>query len=188
MLNDGANPDRISQSAHSFRELMEKAPRYISRLPEERKQRTRYSLKPKVHELQDAWTKMQKTSNCFESDLDWSGEIDTPLNNFLEHLCQFFKEFQENRPTQRQEFAGLRQRRDPSTEALPENVEHLITEKWKNLYQKFVGICHHRYSSEPELELYIEQLEEMLILVLTPQTVSDHEMIKQQINILENND
>ena len=78
---------------------------------------------------------------------------------------------------------------DPSTEALPENVESLITKKWAELHGTFVKICHHGGSLElPEIERHIEQLEEILTAVLVPQTVSDHEMIKRQITILEGND
>lgn len=187
-LNDISNPDRIAQAAHSFRELMEKAPRYMEELPR-RKQKDGYSLKSEVRELQKTWAKMQKGSKCFELGSGWSGKIDSPLANFLKCLCQFFKNFEENRPTRRHEFANLRQKMDPSTEALPENVESLITKKWAELHGTFVKMCHHGGSPElSEIERHIEQLEEILIAVLVPQTVSDHERIKQEITILEGND
>ena len=183
-LNDISNPDRIAQAAHSFRELMEKAPQYIGDL--QREQKTGYKLKPEVQRLQETWTKMQEKSRCFNSSSGWSGEIDVPLTNFLKCLCQFFKKFEENRPTRRQDFANLRERMDPSTEALPENVESRITKEWGSLREAFVIISHHgRTPESPEFERYIRQLEEMLMAVLTPQTVSDHERIKQEITALE---
>ncbi len=185
-LIDSSSPDRIAQAAHSFRELMEKAPRYIGGLP--RKQKDGYSLKSEVRELQKTWTKMQKGSKCSEQGSGWSGEIDSPLANFLSSLCQFFKDFEENRPTRRQEFANLRERKDPSTEALPEIMESPITKEWVKLNGTFTKICHHQYSpGPPEFEQYVGQLEERLIAVLVPQTVSDHEEIKRQITILEDN-
>ena len=186
-FNDISNPDRIAQAAHSFRELMEKAPQYIGEL--QRKQRTGYSLMSEVRNLWETWTKMKERSRCFKSSSGWAGEIDPLLTDFLKYLCQFFTEVEENRPTRRQEFANLRQRMDPSKQALPESVESLITKEWAKLYGIFAKICHHRYSPElPEIERYIERLEGILTAVLVPQTVSDHERIKQQIAILEDND
>ena len=185
-FSDSANPDRIAQSAHSFRELIEKAPRYINAPQEVKEQKAGYSLEPKVLEFQKAWTKVQESSDCYNSNSGWSGKIDPPLTSFLEHLCQFFKEFAEKPPTRRQNVAELLQRTDPSNEALPRSVEGLITKRWVSLYRTFTNICHHQYSPEiPKFERYIERLEEILIAVLIPQTVSDHEAIKREIAILE---
>ena len=185
-FNESANQDWIAQSAHSFRELMEKAPEYINVPQEARKRRTGYSLKSAVNTIKDVWTKAQGNSDCYNSNLGWSGEIDRPLINFLKSLCQFFKEFEENRPPRGQDFTALRQRMDPSTEGLSQTTESLIRKRWIFLYNKFTTICHHRRSPEPlEYERYIDQLEQILIAVLIPQTVSDHEAIKREIAILE---
>ena len=186
VLDDSANPDRIAQSAHSFRELIEKAPEYINVPQEVKEQRAGYSLKPEVVDIKSAWAKVQERSDCYNSNSSWSGEIDPPLTNFLKCLCQFFKKFEENRLTKKQVFTEFRQGTDLSPEALPNIIERLIYREWGKLYRTFTKICHHRHSPElPEFEQYIEQLEWILIAVLVPQTVSDHEAIKQEITILE---
>ncbi len=186
VFGDSANPDRIAQSAHSFRELIEKAPEYINVPQEVKEQRAGYSLKPEVVDIKSAWAKVQERSGCYNSNSSWSGEIDPPLTNFLKCLCQFFKKFEENRLTKKQVFTEFRQGTDLSPEALPNIIERLIYREWGKLYRTFTKICHHRHSPEPpEFEQYIEQLERILIAVLVPQTVSDHEAIKQEITILE---
>jgi len=185
-FTDSANPDRIAQSAHSFRELMEKAPEYINVPQEARKRRTGFSLRSAINTIKDFWTKAQGNSDCYNSNLGWSGEIDRPLANFLMRLSEFFKKYEENRPTRNQDFIELLKRMDPSTEVLPKTVEIVIVREWGSLKDAFLKICHHRYSPTlPEFQRYIEQLEQMLIAVIVPQTVSDHEAIKQEIAILE---
>ena len=185
-FNDSANPDRIAQSAHSFRELMEKVPEYINVPPGFIKHRVGYALKQEVEEIKEIWITTKKKSKCYCIESDWSGKMDCPLANFLNRLDQFFREFGENRPTRGQDFTKFRRRMDPSNEALPQIVEGLIAGKWISLYKNFTKICHHRSSPEPpKFEEYIDQLEEILTSVLIPQTVPDHETIKREIAIME---
>ena len=183
---DSKNPDRIAQSAHSFRELMEKAPRYINVPQKVKEQRADYSLKSAVNDIKSAWTKVLGLSDCCNSNSAWSGKIDRPLANFLKRLDQFFKTYEESRPTRGQGFTEFRQRMDPSPELLPKTLETLAAKGWVSLHTRFTEICHHQsFPESVKFEEYIEQLEEILIAVLIPQTVSDHEAIKREIAILE---
>ena len=165
---------------------MEKVPRYINVPQKVKEQRADYSLKSAVNDIKSAWTKCQGKSDCWNSNSVWSGEIDRPLAIFLKRLGQFFKTYEESRPTRGQGFTEFRQRMDPSPEVLPKTLETLAAKGWVSLHTRFTEISHHGSSPKnPEFQRYIEQLEQILIAVLIPQTVSDHEAIKREIAILE---
>jgi hypothetical protein len=85
VLNQGANPDRVPQAAHSVRELMEKLPQYLE-LPVPKNPT---SLVYQVDSLQAKWKRVQQHP-----------EGVTPINdrlwNFLKELQLFFDAVEQN--------------------------------------------------------------------------------------------
>ena len=69
VLQDAANPDRVAQSAHSMRELMEKIV----------DPKRRPGLTAKVNEVEDRFRDQKPRTNCHSDSAGWAGPID-PLS------------------------------------------------------------------------------------------------------------
>lgn len=186
VLHDETNPDRFAQAAHSFRELMEKAPRFIA-VPEKTKQkRSGYNLKAAVIEVRRLWTSTkERTENC-SADGSWNGQIDENLRRFLVNLEQFFVDAEAQRPGASDEFVQMHRRLDPSGVPLSERFEREIAAQWKQINGFFQSVSHHgSETSNGELQDYIDRLEDVLGSLLIPQTFEDYSALDQLIDEIE---
>lgn len=185
-LDDETNPDRFAQSAHSFRELMEKAPRSIA-VPEKTKhKKAKYSLKNAVDNVRDVWSATKTRSKNYNSAGEWSGSIDKHLWSLLLKLDKFFATTQEYRPNAPDEYIQMHRRIDPSGVPLTEQFERRIAGEWGSINDFFQKVAHHGIEpTSNDFQTYVDRMEELLIALLIPQTFEDYSALDQLIDEIE---
>jgi len=132
VLEDDSNPDRLAQSAHSMRELMEKIEQ--ERLP---------PVEAQLGQIRDQFLSGRERSPCHSKEFGWAGEIDPQLSTLLDRLGAFFDWFAEVRPRRRELFESMLGRLDRSGLALPAPLVGRTWKRWKEIRGFFVGVSHH---------------------------------------------
>jgi hypothetical protein len=173
VLSDNQNPDRLALVAHGLRELMEKLPRYLN-VPI--KTKSSFALKAEVHNLRQSWNNI-KNYQDLPGKNRWRGQINKTLRTFLVKVGDFFVRFEQARPTKHIEIAQLLQSLEIQKQNLPSNIEEINIQEWKNSYDYFTGVSHHRKTTLQELEEYLNTLEEFLLDRLRPRTFEDYAII-----------
>ena len=169
VLEDSNNPDRYALCAHSFRELMEKLPRYLDVTT----QAHRESLKDKVIGLEQAFYSTKSQTNCRSDKKSWEGEIDGHLANFLSQVDRFFKWFKSHFPRRREEIKTALTRLENSGKPLPPKLTDMIIKQWEGLRDYFVHVSHHRNTDESEIRRRITELEDFLLDRFAPRPFDD---------------
>ena len=150
VLRDELNPDRVAQSAHSIRELLEKSPKYFD-VPAVRGAR---DLKAEANNLSAVWAVAVKKSAC-QKDGAWEGEIDSTLRKYLLRAANFFEWLREQRPPRVEEARGFLRNTDPSPYPLPDRIEQLRLQEWDIYRVFFVGAAHHHSVELQEYEQWL---------------------------------
>jgi hypothetical protein len=168
VLEDPGNPDGSALAAHSFRELMEKLPKYLDVPTKARGEK----LGAKVNELDDSWGRAQ-TSACHKNGA-WGGEIDTHLSGFLSRLQAFFSWLHEHKPRRKAEAAHTLRQLDASRRGLPNPLEVLNVKAWEEMHEFFQAVAHHgKKVDRSEFDQRVGGLESFLVERLVPQTFDD---------------
>ena len=176
VLQDTANPDRVAQSAHSIRELMEKIVELEPRAAEE--SRSTGSMKSRAFNLKRDFEKAKRNSKGHSAELGgWVG-FDGHLYRFLAKVQDFFDWMDSDRPLRRTLFLRTMVRLDALGRALPKPLRDRRYRAWTKLLDFFQNTSHHRVS--PGLDQFrerIRELEVFLASVLVPKTFDDLDAI-----------
>ncbi len=166
----GANPDRLAQAAHGFRELMEKFPKYVDvAIPAHSEK-----LGVKVNELEGKWNKAKVKSKCRRPEGGWEGEIDKPARELLEATDALFGWKKDHMPRRQAEIAQTLVRLDPAGRPLPAPLQKLNVNLWADMRDFFQKVAHHGYvCTVEEFSQWAEALELFLIERLQPRTFDD---------------
>lgn len=153
VLHDTANPDRVAQSAHSMRELMEKMV----------DPKRRPGLTGKVNEVEDVFRDKKPKTNCHSESSGWNGTIDHPLRKVLKKLEDFLDWFANLYPRKKERFRRALSRWEGSDLNLPETSFEGRWKAWQVLNDYFQGVSHHGKSpSAEELQKQVAGLEDFL--------------------------
>jgi hypothetical protein len=153
VLEDAANPDRIAQSAHSMRELLEKLPKEYDGAPSHK---TQNDLKQQLERVLAAYDAARTESSAFDKDTGrWSGSIDGSVKLLLEVLeqAQVKKRQGQSKSERRQQ---LLDELDPLG-GPPPDVKSAVAKAWGNHESFFIAVSHH--GKEVSLEEYREKLD-----------------------------
>ena len=157
------NPDRVAQSAHGIRELMEKLPEYLKPPIVFRKE----TMKDKIRPMKSAWEAVSVLVDKAEERPLGSEKL---LRRFVEEARMFFDWLKSSAPDRATERQAMMQRLDPGGSSLLR--ERVI--EWTEFNNFFQKVAHHR-SSEP-LEDFLAKLgqfETFLLSVLAPPPTFD---------------
>lgn len=172
VLQDAANPDRVAQSAHSMRELMEKIVELEPRAAEEG--RSTGELRPKVMNLKEAFAKLKRNTAGYSQPGVWTGTFDGHISRFLKKVDDFFGWMDSDRPSRRTAFQRTMAHLDASGRALPKPLRDRRYRDWKQMVSFFQKTSHHRsFPPVSELLQRIGELETFLSSVLVPTTADD---------------
>lgn len=174
VLADENNPDRIAQSAHSLRELLEKAP--IALCDEEPK-----GNKPDLRALRS------KIERQFERAFDGSpGDlVGKPVTGELAAAIATTLEYVEGnkRPTRRERFEMAFTRLDPFSHLVPTGHSHRA-KSLKDLWDEIQKIAHHGKSTlDREFADLLREVEEHLLEVFAPSTSENLKEIQRLMAI-----
>lgn len=168
-LRSTLNPDRIAQTAHSLRELLEKLPRILD-IPIPAKPP---SMMDKIRPLEKTWSKAKSESSGLKAN-PRSDTIDTTLRKFLDEAEAFFSWLASSRPTRKQQAAIVVRGLDPLKKLLPETIESLHVKEWDSYRDHFELVSHHQIVEDLEEFLkWVEGFEGYLIDRLIPRTFDD---------------
>ncbi|MDE9364229.1 hypothetical protein PZ938_01290 [Luteipulveratus sp. YIM 133132] len=180
VLGQDGNPDRLAQSAHSIRELLEKLPHHFD-VPVEKRA---FILSERARVLGQSFDKAVAKSKTYE-DGKWSGEIDAPLRQFLQRAEDFFGKLAVKRPPRSQEAKGFIRATDPSPLPLPDTIEELRIKEWNAYRDYFISVAHHRSAEPDEFERWLELFEDFILKQLVPRTFEDRAEIRELIEEAE---
>ena len=161
VLKDSKNPEFIIQSAHSFRELIEKLPSITDEVYEEIKG-GRQKFDQRLKNALDRWeyTPFKSLDDLKEQKI--MDAVDT-LNTL--------KEERDMIPTRRAEFNKFIEHEYSQHYRPSENYLRQVYNKRKELYNFFVSVCHHQ--KEVTIDQFIEKIDELnsllrSLLIKTP--------------------
>lgn len=154
VLHDTTNLDRVAQSAHSMRELMEKIV----------DPKRRPGLTAKVFEVKDVFRDKKPKTDCHSESGGWDGTIDPPLRKILKKLEDFLDWFATFYPRKKRRFRRALSRWGGSDLDLHDEATFAGHWKaWQRLNDYFQGVSHHGKSpSAEELRKQVAGLEDFL--------------------------
>ena len=153
VLHDTTNPDRMAQSAHSMRELMEKMV--------DRKRPP--GVTAKVNEVAGVFRDKKPKTNSHSESGGWHGTIDSSLRKILKKLEDFLDWFATHYPRKKERFRRALGRWEGSDLDLPEASFEGHWKTWRVLNEYFQGVSHHGTSpSAEELREHVAGLEGFL--------------------------
>jgi len=136
VLGQDDNPDRVSQAAHSLRQIIEKLGEWLGaplKVPG--------TLGGKVRDLREKWDP-QRFPSVFETSTQ-AGAPDPFMHSFLREVRTFFDWYDNSEPNRREAMGRFFARLEPSGRRLPFSVERILTRQWSDLQGKLSGIAHH---------------------------------------------
>lgn len=179
VLEDDSNPDRLAQSAHSMRELMEKIEEWFARKTEGNGGRKRPApLKAEIGQVEVLFLRRKRQTGCYSDESGWTGEIDHHLRKVLDRLDGFFEWFAEEYPRRRALFEQMLIGLDPSGLVFPPPLVDNSWRQWRKIRDYFVNVSHHRRDTSLDtLREQTERLENFLADRLLPRTSAELDVI-----------
>lgn len=169
-LNNHYNPDRISQAAHSLRELLEKLPRVIREMDAQGSSHDFKKMRRILHE------RFSRDKERYEG--EWKGKkIDDDLDITLGKVDDYLERNQQ--PTRRERMQTAIEAFDPMVGQLVSRIREKKRDKLFELWKTLEGFTHH--SSRPDIEKFKEclsTLERMVLDLLAPITSQDQHEIQ----------
>lgn len=168
-LENPHNPERISQSAQSLRELVEKLPRVVREGDVQGNAPDFAGLRRDIHE------RLLKDKERYAE--TWKGQqIDSQLAKTLKKIDRYFE--RNRQPTRKEQvqtaIAGI----DPMAHQLDRNIREKKREALHKLWRSLEGFAHHR--NLPGVEEFREclgELERTIFDLLAPITAQDQQEI-----------
>ena len=176
VYGQNTNSDRLALAAHGLRELIEKLPRYLD-MPMDVKL---LNMMETIRPFQASWISA-KTSACL-SNSSWKGEIDSPLQTYLEQSDVFFTWLVTNRLTRSQQVGKVVRHLDPQGRPLPSAIEELRIRELDHCRDYFEAVSHHSGETLSEkFDQWLAVLEIFLLDRLSPRTYEDRSLIDEII-------
>ena len=168
------NPDRISQAAHSLRELVEKLQRVIQEMDVQGQS----DFKGIRRSLKERFYKDKK-----RYDEKWKGKkIDGALDKTLRKFDGYLERNQQ--PTRRKQVETVISMLDPMAGQLDSRIRDAKRDELHKLLQELEDFTHH--NSKPdinEFRKYLETLEGMIFDLLAPITAQDQNEIQSILEL-----
>jgi hypothetical protein len=180
-LQNGHNPERFVQAAHSLRELMKKLHVFTEVAPEGDEAR----MSDKFREMADAWERGRDASGCHVDGV-WGGQIDEALHGALRAADKAIAWLRTNMPSFKQTSIAVFRHFDVSPRRLPSRVEAEHFDVWSKLYRFFVQVCHHdRETDDAEFADSLYALERFMLDRLKPETYREQTQLDELIQEAE---
>lgn len=193
VLRENTNPERIFQSAHSLRELLDKIPRYWEGTPVITKSEGQTGMKNKVDNLEPFWEKAKGKYSNDDEILDWSGEIESSLRKFLRKFDEFLIWKENNRAPRRKEAGKFLKNEAPLPDYIPNKTksEKERTSEWMDFHTYFASVAHHDKDTRNfnnQLNNLEEYLSNEVLFVSYPVVFEDLNLLDSLISKGESND
>ena len=176
-LHNEQNPDRIAQTAHSLRELIEKLPRVVEGSDAQ-------GSSPNFHEMRtEIYKRVLKDKENYAD--SWENKtIDKHLDQTLKEVEKYLES--NRQPTRRERMQTAVTTIDPMANRFNGQIREGKRDRLYELWDKLEGIAHHRRKQKIEdLENCLNKLEHTVIDLLSPITAENQKEIQ---TILENPD
>ena len=177
-LDDRSNPDRLAQSAHSLRELIEKIPEVVG-----------VGVAP-VSELSAEAEKLEATLTAAREsasfcDGNWDGEIDGPLRELVRAVEDLVAWRLTQRKTRREAVRETLRELDPSGRAVPGPLGEVSVKEWMQAHRYFSGVAHHKATGETAFRDAVAGFERLLVMLLRPRPFADFDEIDRIVTEAE---
>ena len=167
-LGNHHNPDRISQAAHSLRELIEKLPRVIRDVDAQ----VLHDLKGMRRGLHERFLKDREHYGE-----EWSGEINDHLRKTLRGFGDYLERNQQ--PTRKEQVQAAIAGSDPMVHQLTSSIREKKRGALQKLWQELENFTHHK--GKPNIETFeqcLNKLEKIVFDLLAPITAQDQKEIQ----------
>ncbi|MGH7605487.1 MAG: hypothetical protein ACRENK_16020 [Gemmatimonadaceae bacterium] len=139
-LAQGDNPERLSQSAQSVRELLDRLPLQYAGAP---KHVPISETADQLRTVMDLFVKAKQKSTCWDNaTLEWSGILDGPVMQLLSRIETVVGQravIVSRQERKRRFIRGL----DPTGEPLPPVNELYALKEWRTYDEYFQQVAHH---------------------------------------------
>lgn len=185
VLADENNPERISQSAHSLRELLDKMPRWWDGAPVLQRGRNTVNMKSKLNDIQKPWKQANETYTE-NGILDWNGDVKPELIIFLYEFEKFQNWVINERPKRSEEVRSFLATESQLPEHVPdrEEAEKERIKRWVKLYGILSNISHHGESTTDYSDIqnrFEEYLTNEVLFDIQPTTFKDIRLLDDLI-------
>ena len=168
------NPDRISQAAHSLRELVEKLPRVVQEMDVQ----GQYDFKGKRQLLRE---RLSIDREHYKG--EWKGkEVDGHLDKTLKELDDYLE--RNKQPTRKERVEIAISKLDPMAGQLDRRIRDAKRDNLHRLLQELQKFTHH--NSNPDIEefrAHLDTLERIIIDLLAPITAQDQNEIQSILKL-----
>jgi hypothetical protein len=165
VLLSGGNPERHSQSAQSFRELIQHL--WAEYDPSLKKKDM--GLKVKAKHLETLWLKIRRRNGQI---IVAAQMAPMDMDGFFARLDEFFEWITHFLPNRNQQTSRAIANMDPMLGKMPAAIMSLRVKEFQTLREYFEDVAHHniRPASDSEFQSYVAALESFLIERLQPRT------------------
>ena len=168
------NPDRVSQAAHSLRELIEKLPRVVQEMDVQ----GQHGFQGMRRSLKERFSKDKERYNG-----EWKGqEIDGSLDKTLRKADEYFERNQQ--PTRKEQVQRAISKLDPMANQMDGGIRRAKQDNLHQLWRVLEGFTHH--NSKPdihEFRKFLETLEGMIFDLLALITAQDQNEIQSILEL-----
>lgn len=181
-MQQSDNPEREPQVAHSIRELMENAPRYLEVVELEQVVPSKVPhLDERVKHLKIHWDKVTSKS-WWGRDPKQDQVLDQPIRKYLDKSESFFGQYSA-RPSRIRQATSAVSVLDRHRGQVPKPIGENQAKTWQMFHKYFTQASHH--GSTEEFDGMVEGFEEFLFSLLKPRTFDDQEKIEALIKKAE---
>ena len=173
-LNNHYNPDRISQAAHSLRELLEKLPRAVREMDAHGSSPDFGGMRRDLH------IRFSKDKECYKG--EWKGKI---INAGLEKTLRKIDDYLQwnQQPTRREQLQTAIAAVDPMAGQLDSRIRHAKRDELYNLWRNLESFAHHRGEADiANFRQRLRTLEGLIFDLLAPITAEDQNEIQSILN------
>lgn len=181
------NPDSFAHAAQSARVLIEKFEHGMhGQTAASLNDKRRENFKVRTDRHGKKWKKTKKDSEAFATG-EWRGKIDTPLQEFLGEVDDFFEWYANHDIYRKNKEEAVVLHLDPMFSALSQSEQRRIVREWVDLRGFFNNVAHHneREVTLPKMEEALARLVRYLHRRLAPVDVANKAAILAHIKECE---
>ena len=180
-FHDGDNPERIAQTAHSIREVMEKLVLWgdrVIRAPGP-------TLGDRVRELAKVVDRARDESPSHIG-ARWDGPIDGLVRRMLVETENLVDGFRKERPSRRQRALEIMQTLGPAAGPLPGAAGDTLVEEWQRHEDYFTKVSHHADPGTPdEFDGRVQAWIQFMLARLRPPTLETQRKLDEIVRKAE---
>ena len=183
-LNNEYNPDRISQAAQSLREVIEKLPKIINKI-DEQKTIDKVIFINKRNEINEAFRK-NKEKYGYNLSIWKENTIDGRLVDTLKKVDEYLE--LNKQPNRKEKIQTAITRIDPMFHSFGSQIRKEKTDQFYELWKKLEEFTHHQINLDIEIfNRYLQVFEQIIIDLLAPITAEDQRKIKAILKLDHSN-